>query len=94
MFWVWILPGTLLAYGLILFFLANPWTLSAAGAILSHFFGWGCRADQHCYDQLFYTQLFYSSVAYSLGARLAFISLRFDSASGGWRTRSESSKNE
>jgi hypothetical protein len=71
MFWVWILPGVLLAYGLTLFFMANPWTLSAAGVILSHFFGWGCQADYHCYDQLFYTQLFYSSVAYSLGALCA-----------------------
>jgi hypothetical protein len=68
MSWVWILPGVSLTCAVIVFLRLNNLSFAAAGAILSHFFGWGCRADDHCYDQLSFMQLFYTSLAYSIGA--------------------------
>jgi hypothetical protein len=72
MFWVWILPGIVLTYALIAIPTFSPWSSSSADTgALSHYLGWGCQADNRCYDQLTFTQPFYASVAYSLGALLA-----------------------
>jgi hypothetical protein len=72
MLWVWILPGALLAYAIIAIPTFSPWSTSSADTgPLSHYLGWGCQADNRCYDQLTFTQPFYSSVAYSFGALLA-----------------------
>jgi hypothetical protein len=68
MLWVWILPGVVLAYAVAALLTISPWSLSAETGPISHYFGWGCRADDRCYDQLFFTQPFYTSVAYSFGA--------------------------
>jgi hypothetical protein len=72
MLWVWLLPGAVLTCVVIAVPTFSPWSSSAADTgPLSHYFGWGCQADYHCYDQLTFTQPFYASVAYSLGALLA-----------------------
>lgn len=69
MLWVWILPGLVLTYAVIAIPTFSPWWSPPAGTgPLSHYFGWGCRADDRCYDQLTFTQPFYTSVAYSVGA--------------------------
>jgi len=69
MLWVWILPCLVLTYAVIAIPTFSPWSYSAADTgPLSHYFGWGCRADDRCYDQLTFTEKFYTSVAYSLGA--------------------------
>jgi hypothetical protein len=69
MLWVWILPGVVLTYAAIAIPTFSPWSSSPADTgPLSHYFGWGCQADNRCYDQLTFTQPFYTSVAYSLGA--------------------------
>jgi len=65
---VWILPGLLLTYVVLAVPTFSPWSLSPETSPLSHYFGWGCQADYHCYDQLTFTQPFYTSAAYSLGA--------------------------
>jgi hypothetical protein len=75
--WVWVLPSALLGYA----FFAGPmadfeYTSVLAGRLsvqsrLSHFFGWGCRPQAHCLDQLVITLPFYSSLAYSAGAFVA-----------------------
>lgn len=72
MFWVWILPGMALTYVIIAIPTFSPWSSSSADTgPLSHYLGWGCQADNRCYDQLTFTEPFYASVAYSLGALLA-----------------------
>ena len=69
MLWVWILPCVVLVYAVIAIPTFSPWSHSPADTgPLSHYFGWGCRADDRCYDQLTFTEKFYTSVAYSLGA--------------------------
>ena len=68
MLWIWILPGVVLSYAVVAVPTFSPWSLSVETGPLSHYFGWGCQADYHCYDQLTFTQPFYTSVAYSLGA--------------------------
>jgi hypothetical protein len=65
---VWILPGVVLAYAVTERLTISPWPISTETGPLSHYFGWGCRADDRCHDQLFFTKPFYTSVAYSLGA--------------------------
>jgi hypothetical protein len=72
MLWVWILPGTVLIYVMLSVptFGSLPSSLGDAGPF-SHYLGWGCQADRHCYDQLTFTQPFYTSVAYALGALAA-----------------------
>jgi hypothetical protein len=68
MFWVWILPAIALTYAVIAIPTLSPWSQSDETSALSHYFGWGCQAKNHCYDQLTFTQPFFSAVAYSLGA--------------------------
>jgi hypothetical protein len=69
MLWVWILPGAVLTYAVIAIPTFSPWSSSLADTgPLSHYFGWGCQADNRCYDQLTFTQPFYASLAYSLSA--------------------------
>jgi hypothetical protein len=77
MLWVWILPGLLLVYAVIAIPTLSPWSSSSADTgALSHYFGWGCQADNGCYDQMTFTEPFYTSVAYSLGALWASRRLR------------------
>jgi hypothetical protein len=77
MLWVRILPGVLLTYAVIAIPTFSPWSSSLADTgPLSHYFGWGCQADNRCYDQLTFTQPFYTSVAYSVGALWASHRLR------------------
>ncbi len=76
MFWVWILPGVVLAYAVIAIPTFSPFSLSPQTGPLSHYFGWGCQADYRCYDQLTFTQPFYTSVAYCFGALSASRRLR------------------
>ena len=72
MFWVWILPGVVLAYAVIVIPTFSPWSYTSADTgPLTHYFGWGCQADNRCYDQLTFTEPFYTSVAYSFGALCA-----------------------
>ncbi len=72
MFWVWILPGAVLAYAVTAIPSFSPWSYSPGDTgWLSHYFGWGCQADYRCYDQMTFTQPFYTSVGYSLGALCA-----------------------
>jgi len=71
MLWVWVLPA--LALGLA--FVALPQVSSLTlQARLSHFFGWGCRPENHCSDQLGITLPLYSAISYSFGALLARMS--------------------
>jgi hypothetical protein len=77
MLWVWILPGMVLTYAVIAIPTFSPWSSSPADTgPLSHYFGWGCQADNRCYDQMTFTMPFYISVAYSLGALWASRRLR------------------
>lgn len=71
MFWVWILPGALLAYAVLVIPTLSPWSLAPQTSAFSHYFGWGCRAEDRCYDQLTLTQPFYISLAYSISAFVA-----------------------
>lgn len=71
MLWVWILPGVVLAYAVIAIPTFSPWSTAPETGPLSHYFGWGCQADDRCYDQLTFTEPFYTSAAYSLGALFA-----------------------
>ena len=73
MFWVWILPGLVLAFAVVEIPTFSPWATPVAADTgpMAHYFGWGCQADYRCYDQLTFTEPFYTSVAYSLGALLA-----------------------
>ena len=48
MLWVWILPGVVLAYAVSALLTVSPY-LSAETGPISHYFGWGCRADDRCY---------------------------------------------
>lgn len=69
MFWVWILPSIVLTWAVVAIPTFSPWSFSLADTgPLSHYFGWGCQADNRCYDQLMFTQRLYTSVAYTLGA--------------------------
>jgi hypothetical protein len=68
MLWIWVLPYAWLAY----WFARLPAVL---GMTLQerffYFFGWGCRPENHCIDQMGDTLPFYTAVAYSVGALLA-----------------------
>ncbi|MGB2624285.1 MAG: hypothetical protein WA857_16685 [Candidatus Acidiferrum sp.] len=75
--WVWVLPSAILCYafftGAIVDFgpssvLARRFSTQAR---ISHFFGWGCRPEAHCLDQLLVTMPFYTSLVYSAGAFVA-----------------------
>jgi hypothetical protein len=74
MFWVWVLPGVLLAYAVIAIPTLSPWSASVfneSRGPLAHYFGWGCRVQDRCFDQLTFTLPFYTSLAYGVGAALA-----------------------
>jgi hypothetical protein len=76
MLWVWVIPTVILCSAVAAF----PWVgqiclkqyayLSSSDR-LSHFFGWGCRPENRCLDQILTTLPFYSAVAYSVGAHVA-----------------------
>jgi hypothetical protein len=62
--WVWIFPALVLTVSFIRMggsFLAR----------LEHYFGWACRPELRCFDQLGMTLPFYTSAAYSFGAFLS-----------------------
>jgi hypothetical protein len=69
MAYVWILPLVFLCY----LFIALPTTAAslARDARFSHFFGWGCRPENRCFDQLGATLPFYAATAYTIGAVIA-----------------------
>jgi hypothetical protein len=75
--WSWVLPLIVLCYAVF----EIPTISSAFTSVLlesgvnqsrwSHYFGWGCRPKDRCFDQLFFTMPFYASVGYSIGALVA-----------------------
>ena len=68
MLWIWVLPYAWLVYD----FVRLPTVLGMTfQARFSHFFGWGCRPENHCIDQTGVTLPFYAAVAYSIGALFA-----------------------
>jgi hypothetical protein len=62
--WVWVIPFGVLCS----FFVIRPFPLSVR---FDRFFGWGCRPENRCFDQLGITLPFYSAASYSLGAFLS-----------------------
>lgn len=82
MIWVWVLPALTLGYALVAIPTLTPdltSTLLWSGANqswLTHYFGWGCRLRDNCFDQVLITQPFYIATAYSIGAKLASVSIR------------------
>lgn len=68
MLWVWILPTGILCCAFAVLPTVTSLTLQFR---LSHFFGWGCRPENRCFDQIGVTLPFYIAVAYSAGALLA-----------------------
>ena len=81
MVWVWVLPLAILCYSVATARVLIPTSVFASPgggqSRFSHYFGWGCRPEDHCLDQLLITMPFYSCVAYSLGAALARKTLGF-----------------
>jgi uncharacterized membrane protein YgdD (TMEM256/DUF423 family) len=77
MLWVWVLPFLVLSYAVISVPTISPQlasTLLQAGVVqsrLSHYFGWGCRTQDRCLDQILVTMPFYTSAAFSIGALVA-----------------------
>jgi hypothetical protein len=77
MLWVWVLPLLVLCYVVVEMPATAPGFTSAIALAnidqhrLSHYFGWGCRFEDRCIDQLTFTMPFYASAAYSIGALLA-----------------------
>lgn len=69
MVWVWVIPAAFLGYLIVA--LPTSAAALASSSRLSHFFGRGCRVENHCFDQLGATLPFYVSVAYSLAAVIA-----------------------
>ncbi len=63
MLWVWLLPFLILSVSFIL----SP--LPFVGR-LEHFFGWACRPESRCFDQLAATLPFYTAASYSSAAFL------------------------
>jgi len=80
MLWVWVIPSVILSIVVATFpwigqmAIKQYWYLSSPSR-LSHFFGWGCRPENRCLDQLFTTLPFYSAAAYSLGAHVARVKM-------------------
>jgi hypothetical protein len=68
MLWIWVLPYAWLVYDFVRSSTVLGLTFQAR---FSHFFGWGCRPENHCIDQTGVTLPFYAAVAYSIGALLA-----------------------
>lgn len=79
MIWVWILPALVLCYAVVAIPTLTPATTSSllwsgsGESWLTHYFGWGCRMKDNCFDQVLVTQPFYTATAYALGARLSFV---------------------
>jgi hypothetical protein len=71
--WVWVLPLVILCYSVATYRVLVPTSVlaSVGQSRFSHYFGWGCRPENHCLDQLLITMPFYSCLAYSLGAAFA-----------------------
>ena len=79
MIWVWILPALFLCYAVLAIPTLTPeitprlfWS-GIGQSWLTHYFGWGCRMENRCFDQVLLTQPVYTATAYAIGARLAFI---------------------
>ncbi len=73
MLWVWIIPAIILGYKFATFPWNGPVEFDAHWSLgwstrLTHFFGWGCRWQNHCLEQMEFTLPFYVAVAYSIGA--------------------------
>jgi hypothetical protein len=74
MLWVWVLPFAFLFYALLAIPTMTPsvvppmFQAGVGQSRLSHYFGWGCRPDDRCTDQLGITMPFYASVFHSVGA--------------------------
>jgi hypothetical protein len=65
--WVWILP----AFAMLVAMVHGPVIQlggQASYSAISHFLGDGCRAQDHCFDQVVFTLPLYTGIAYSLGA--------------------------
>ena len=71
--WVWVLPLVILCYSVATYRVLIPTSVLASigQSRFSHYFGWGCRPENHCLDQLLITMPFYSCLAYSLAAAVA-----------------------
>ncbi len=63
MAWVWILPLVSLCFAALFLDRNSP-------SVLSHYFGWGCRPADRCFDQLGVTLPLIASTAYALGGKL------------------------
>jgi len=80
MLWVWVIPSVIQSIIVAAFpwigqmVIQQYWYLSSSSR-LSHFFGWGCRLENHCLDQLFTTLPFYCAAAYSVGAWVAHVKM-------------------
>jgi hypothetical protein len=74
MLWVWVVPLLILVYAVSENVSLTPHFTSALAitdhSALSRYFGFGCRVEDRCIDQLTITMPFYASAAYSLGAFL------------------------
>ena len=71
--WVWVVPLVILCYSVATYRILVPTSVlaSVGQSRFSHYFGWGCRPENHCLDQLLITMPFYACLVYSLGAALA-----------------------
>ena len=81
MLWVWIIPAIILGYQFAAFPWNGPVVFDAHWSLgwstrLTHFFGWGCRWQNHCHDQFEFTLPFYGAVAYSIGAYTARLMMK------------------
>jgi hypothetical protein len=68
MLWVWVLPYIWLVYDFVRSPAVSGMTFQSR---FSHFFGWGCRPENHCIDQVGVTLPLYAAIAYSIGALVA-----------------------
>jgi hypothetical protein len=75
MLWVWVLPFVILCYAVAEVPTLTPgFTFTSVlqnQSPVSHYFGWACRQEDRCIDQLLVTMPFYASAAYSIGALIA-----------------------
>jgi hypothetical protein len=81
MIWVWVIPALFLSYAVLAIPTLTPGITSSllwsgtSQSWLTHYFGWGCRMRDRCFDQVLVTQPFYTATAYAIGARLALVSV-------------------
>lgn len=78
MLWTWVIPTAIMGCAVV----AYPWAARSVleqplglSARLSHFFGWDCRLENRCIDQVATTIPFYGGIAYSVGAYLARVKM-------------------